>query len=214
MEVIADKVKFLDALHVDKSILQYAGHVGRNILISVLIVAIVLAIGYSHNILLFMAIAVVVIIVFLKSYSGSRSNRKRSLYTALDVLGETVAEIVFIPPVAVSVHNKAMEEHESAFIKREMREWGYSDEYITRFIAENTSRNVDNLTLQITDLKERLNNKFRTKDPNVRVAASEINLKDLCRKSYDLCNQLYQRSGVVDSGKEKYLIRLKEQMKV
>ena len=210
MTVIADKVKFLDALHIEESVFGQTQRSVGKVLLIILLGCILFYISWWFNVGLLLIIPIIGF-VFLKL---KRSHRKRSLYTGLNILGETVAELVFIPPVATVVRNGTLEEYESAFIKREMLEWGYSDEYISDFLEKNVSRHKDTLVLQIVDWNKNLKQKFSVPEKSMRVKSSEINKRDLCRKSYDLCKQLYQKAGVVDVEKEQYLEKIKGILKV
>jgi hypothetical protein len=132
----------------------------------------------------------------------------------LDVLGEIIADVVFIPLVAVAHQDGTIEPYENNFISRQMREWGYTDEYIQSFITEKTKQSVEKHILQIVDLDKTLSEKFHPKKGEVRLSPSAFKKKDLCRKSYDLCKELSNKSGVVDSKRQKYLEDLKVRMKI
>jgi hypothetical protein len=209
--VIADKVKFLDSINVGDYILQYTGH---SIKIGLILAAIIFALGFFSNALFVVSIVVVLVLIFWKSYNNNKSHKARSLYNALDVLGEIVADVVFIPLVAVALHDGTIEPYENDFISRQLREWGYTDEYIQSFIAEKTKQSVEKLISQIVDLDKTLSEKFHPKKGEVRLSPSAFKKNDLRRKSYDLCKELSNKSGVVDSGRQKYLEDLKVRMKV
>ncbi|MDR2193774.1 MAG: hypothetical protein LBP19_04815 [Treponema sp.] len=148
---------------------------------------------------------------------NSKSHRDTSINTALGVLGETVAQIVFIPVISTALHYKdaSLKEKNKKFIWQEMKEWGYSSEYIDDFLAREWKKPLGNLMDQIDALDKILKGKFRRKRGRAgRVFANDVNKKDLCHKSMDLCQNLYTRNGIVDSEIKCYLDQLKYKMKV
>ncbi|MDR1904655.1 MAG: hypothetical protein LBQ88_20510 [Treponema sp.] len=211
MDVIADKVKFLDAINVGDSIFQYTAH---SIKAGLIFAAVIFALGFFSNALFVVAVVLVLVLIFWKSYNNNKSHRSRSLYNGLNVLGETVADVVFVPLLALAMYDGSIATYGNGFINRQMREWGYTEEYIQNFISDKTAQSVASLILRCVDIDKILSEKFHPKKGEVRISSSAINKKDLCRKSFALCEELGNKSGVVDTEKQKFLADLRSRMKV
>jgi hypothetical protein len=214
MTIISDKVKFFDALKVDKGILRFSGNA---ILKFILAVVIVLALWLlMEKVGAVISIVVIGGYAIMWAYNATRPNRFKSINTALGILGETIADAVFVPVVGMAICDGSIQTNEEDYIKEEMREWGYSDEFIEQFIHKKSGMHIDSIRLSATDLPRILRIKFQRKKGEGKISPKDINRIELCRKSYTMCEALYNdtNNGLHNAVSDHYLSELKGRFKI
>jgi hypothetical protein len=214
MTIVADKVKFFDALQVDEGIFRFAvNRVLNAIFVVIIVIASWLFLGPAGIII---SVVVVGGYAILKAYNAKRPHRNKSINTALGILGETVADVVFLPLIGMAICDQSMNDGERDFIQEEMREWGYSDEFIEHFIQKNRGAHIDSIRLAAVDAHSILKIKSRRKKRQGRINLKDIDKDALSRKAYEICKRLYDdlNNGLRDPISDRYLSELKVRLKI
>ena len=214
MTIIADKVKFLDTLQVDEGIIRFGG----NMLLKGVFVGIIVIASWLFLAGIGVIISVVIVggYIILNVYNAKKPHSHKSINTALGILGETVADVVFLPLIGMAICDRSMNDREKYFIQEEMHEWGYSDEFIKEFIQKNRGAHIDSIRLAATDIRSILKMKSQREKGQGRIDLKDINKAGLSRKSYEICKRLYDdlNNGLRDPISDRYLSDLKARLKV
>jgi hypothetical protein len=131
--------------------------------------------------------------------------------TPLGKLAETVAGFVFVPLVGMAIcDGKPIEISEAGFIRKKMRLWGYSDEFIDEFLKEKGGKTLAEIKLSIEDRYRELSSQISAK----KIFRGDIHKKDLCSKAFDLCKAMYDELNNGDQKRESYLKEIKVRLGV
>jgi hypothetical protein len=129
--------------------------------------------------------------------------------TPLGRLAKTVANFVFVPLVGMAMCNKTtIQGSEADFIRRKMRLWGYSDEFIDAFLKDWSGKVLDSIKYSISTRNPlELSAQISAK----KIFRGDIHKKDLCSKAFDLCKAMYNElnNGMRDQKRDDYLKEIK-----
>jgi hypothetical protein len=214
MAVVADKVKFLDALKVDEGIFRSGGKTLLKAIFAGIIV--IVAWLFLGRVGLIISVVVAGGYFILNNYNEKRPLGSKSINTALGVLGETVADVVFLPLIGMAICDRPMNDSELDYIQEEMRYWGYSDEFIGQFIQRNCRKHIDSIRLAAADIHLILRKKSQLEKGQGRIILKDINEAALRRKAYEICKRLYNdlNNGLPDPASERYLSELEVRLKL
>jgi hypothetical protein len=214
MTVVSDKVKFFDAIKVDEGILRFGGNVLLKCIIGFFIVIVCGVWAQVPG--LIVSFVGVCGYLSIEVYNTKKSNRNKSVNTALGILGETVADLVFVPIVGMAICDKPIQDKEVTYIKNEMREWGYATEFIEKFLQEKSKMHIDSIRLAATDLPQILRIRSQRKKGEGKISLKDIDSTGLCRRSYEICGALYNdlNNGLRDTVSDHYLSELKVRLKI
>jgi hypothetical protein len=203
-----DKPKFFDAIKVVETPQQLA--VRGIVSVPIALIGAVVLYLYFDMLGPIIAIAGFVVYTMLASRGRGRAVDVTTV-TPLGKFAETVAGFVFVPLVGMAIcDGKSIGSSEADFIRRKMRLWGYSDEFIDRFLKEKGGKTLAEIKLSIEDRSRELSAQISAK----KIFRGDIHKKDLCSKAFVLCKAMYDELNNGDQKRESYLKEIKVRLGV
>jgi hypothetical protein len=190
MTVIQDKVKFLDKL---KCPLSISDNIIEGVIGVVIAIALVIFVPdipeYFILILLTCYVVVLAIYAGYLSHQVSKPLDEQYMNTPLAVLGEDVSMVVFLPVMGMVIASPRINVEE---VKNEMMDWGYSEEYIKKFIEKYNGKSEEEIKDIVKRTDKWLKRQYKREKGKGKLYPRELNKKGLSRKSVKICERLYR----------------------